>query len=190
MLFLGRDITGKILGVIGTGRVGTNFAKKSKGFEMELLYNDIKRDKEFEEETGATYVDKETLLKKSDFISIHVPLLPTTKHMIGKKEFKLMKKTAVLINTSRGPVIDENALLKALKEGEIWGAGLDVYENEPLLEPGLTKLDNVVIVPHIGSATVETRTNMALMAARNIMAVLKGETFLQCVNPEVLKGVG
>jgi len=190
MLFLGRDITGKTLGVIGTGRVGANFAKKSKGFEMKLLYNDLRRNEKFEEETAATYVDKETLLRESDFISIHVPLLPTTKHMIGKKEFKLMKKTAVLINTSRGPVIEEKALVKALKEGEIWGAGLDVYENEPALESGLAELDNVVIVPHIGSATVETRTSMALMAAKNIIAVLKGETPLQCVNPEVLKKIG
>lgn len=187
MLFLGRDITGKTLGVIGAGRVGTNFARKSKGFEMKVLYNDIKRNEEFEKETGSTYVDKETLLKECDFISIHVPLLPTTKHMIGEKEFNLMKTTAVLINTSRGPVIDEKALAKALKEGKIWRAGLDVYENEPILEPELAELDNVVIVPHIGSATIETRTNMALMAARNIIAVFKGETPSQCVNPEVLK---
>ncbi len=189
MLLLGRDITGKTLGVIGTGRVGASFARKSKGFEMKLLYNDIKRNKEFEEETGATYVDKETLLRKSDFVSIHVPLLPTTKHMIGKNEFKLMKKSAVLINTSRGPVIEEKALVRALKEGEIWGAGLDVYENEPALESGLTELDNVVIVPHIGSATVETRTSMALMAAKNIKAVFKGETPLQCINREVLRKI-
>ncbi len=186
MLFLGRDITGKTLGVIGAGRVGTNFARKSKGFEMKVLYNDIKRNEEFENETGSTYVDKETLLKECDFISIHVPLLPTTKHMIGEKEFNLMKNTAVLINTSRGPVIDEKALAKALKEGKIWRAGLDVYENEPILEPELAELDNVVIVPHIGSATIETRTNMALMAARNITAVFRGETPSQRVNPEVL----
>lgn len=190
MLLLGRDITGKTMGVIGTGRVGANFARKSKGFEMKLLYNDIRRNEEFEEETAATYVDKETLLRESDFISIHVPLLPTTKYMIGKKEFKLMKKSAVLINTSRGPVVEEKALVEALKEGEIWGAGLDVYENEPALESGLAELDNVVIVPHIGSATVETRTSMALMAAKNIIAVLEGETPLQCVNPEVLKKIG
>ena len=186
MLFLGRDITGKTLGVIGAGRVGTNFARKSKGFEMKVLYNDIKRNEEFENETGSTYVDKETLLKECDFISIHVPLLPTTKHMIGEKEFNLMKNTAVLINTSRGPVIDEKALAKALKEGKIWRAGLDVYENEPILEPELAELDNVVIVPHIGSATIETRTNMALMAARNITAVFRGDTPSECVNPEVL----
>ena len=188
MLFLGRDITGKTLGVIGIGRIGANFAKKSKGFEMRILYNDIKPDEEFEKETGASYVDKETLLKESDFISVHVPLLPSTRHLIGEKEFKLMKKTAVLINTSRGPVVDEKALVKALKQGEIWGAGLDVFENEPLLEPGLAELDNVVIVPHIASATIETRTNMGLIAVRNIIAVFKGEMPPNCLNPEVLKG--
>lgn len=187
MLFLGRDITGKTLGVIGTGRIGSNFAKKSKGFEMKVLYNDIAPNADFEKETGGKFVDLETLLKESDFISIHVPLLPSTKHLISEKEFKMMKKTAVLINTSRGPVVDEKALVKALKEGEIWGAGLDVFENEPELEPGLAELDNVVIVPHIASATIETRTNMGLIAARNIVQFFKGEKPETCVNPEVLK---
>ena len=188
MLFLGRDITGKTLGIIGAGRIGANFAKKSNGFDMRILYNDIKPNEKFENETGAVYVDKEALLKESDFISVHVPLLPSTRHLIGEKEFKLMKKTTVLINTSRGPVVDERALVKALKEGEIWGAGLDVYENEPELEPGLSGLDNVVIVPHIASATIETRTNMGLIAVRNIIAVFDGETPPNCVNPEILKG--
>lgn len=188
MLFLGRDITGKTLGVIGAGRIGANFAKKSKGFGMKILYNGVKSNKEFEKETSAVFVDKETLFKESDFISIHVPLLPSTRHFVGEKEFKLMKKTAIFINTSRGPVVDEKALVKALAQGEIWGAGLDVYENEPALEPGLVELDNVVIVPHIASATIETRTNMGLMAVRNIIAVFKGEIPPNCVNPKVLKG--
>lgn len=187
MLFLGRDITGKTLGIIGAGRIGSNFAKKSKGFEMKILYNDIRPNDEFEKETGAAYVSKEFLLKESDFISIHVPLLPSTRHLIGEKEFKFMKKTAVLINTSRGPIVDEKALVKALKKGAIWGAGLDVYENEPALEPGLIEFDNVVIVPHIASATIETRTNMGLMAVKNILAVFKGEKPPNCVNPKVLK---
>ena len=187
MMFLGRDITGKTLGVIGAGRIGSNFAQKARGFDMKILYTDIKPSAEFEKETGAVFADRETLLRESDFVSIHVPLLPETRHMIGEKEFKLMKKTAVLINTSRGPVIDEKALVKALKEGDIWGAGLDVYENEPELEPGLAELENVVILPHVASATIETRTNMGLIAVRNIIACIKGEKPQTCVNPEVLK---
>lgn len=186
MLFLGRDITGKTLGIIGAGRIGANFAKKSKGFDMKVLYSDLQPNPEFEAETGATFVDKETLLRESDFVSLHVPLLPETKHLIGEAELKLMKPTAILINTSRGPVVDEKALVNALKTGEIWGAGLDVFENEPTLEPGLADLDNVVIVPHIASATIETRTNMGLIAVRNILSVFAGETPPNCVNPEVL----
>jgi len=186
MMFLGRDITGRTLGLIGSGRIGSNFAKKSKGFEMKILYYDIARNTEFEADTGAEFVSLERLLAESDFVSIHVPLTPDTKHLISKKEFKMMKKTAVLINTSRGPVIDEKALVEALKNGDIWGAGLDVFENEPELEPGLAELDNVVIVPHIASATIDTRTNMGLIAARNIIAVLEGRKPETCVNPEVL----
>ncbi|MGE5632938.1 MAG: 2-hydroxyacid dehydrogenase [Caulobacteraceae bacterium] len=186
MLFLGRDITGKKLGVVGSGRIGYNFARKSKGFDMEVLYTSAERNPKMEEELGAKYVDKETLLKESDFISLHVPLLPSTHHYIGEKELKLMKKTAVLINTSRGPVVDEKALARALKDGTIWGAGLDVFENEPAIEPELLALDNVVLVPHIASATIETRTNMGLIAARNIVKVLNGEKPETCVNPEVL----
>jgi lactate dehydrogenase-like 2-hydroxyacid dehydrogenase len=142
---------------------------------------------DFEKETGATFVDKETLLKESDFVSVHVPLMKETTHLISDKEFKLMKKSAILINTSRGPVVDEKALVKALKEGEIWGAGLDVYEKEPEMEPGLAELDNVVVVPHIASATIDTRTNMGLMAVKNILAYFNGENPPQTVNPEVLK---
>jgi glyoxylate reductase len=186
MLLLGRDITGKTLGIIGTGRIGTNFAKKASCFDMKILYNDVKRNINFEEETGGVLVDKETLLREADFISLHVPLLPSTTHLIGEKEFKLMKKTAILINTSRGPVVDEKALVKALIEGEIWGAGLDVFENEPELEPGLEELDNVVIVPHIASATIEARTNMGMIAVRNVINVLAGKEPETCVNPEVL----
>lgn len=187
MLFLGRDISGKTLGVIGAGRIGSNFAKKAVGFDMKIIYNDVSSNKDFEKETGGIFVSKETLLKESDFISVHVPLLPETKHLIDEKEFALMKKTAILINTSRGPVVNEKALIKALKEGEIWGAGLDVFENEPELEPGLSELNNVVILPHIASATIETRTNMGLIAVRNIISTFKGERLETCVNPEVLE---
>lgn len=187
MMFLGRDITGRKLGIIGAGRIGFNFARKAKGFDMEILYTSNKPNDEMEKQLGAKYVDKETLLKEADFISVHVPLNPSTRHYIGEKEFSLMKKTAVFINTSRGPVVDEKALAQALKNGEIWGAGLDVYENEPDIEPELIGLDNVVIVPHIASATIETRTNMGLIAAQNIIKVLNGEKPETCVNPEVLK---
>lgn len=186
MLFLGNDITGKKLGIVGAGRIGFNFAKKAKGFDMEILYTSNKPNREMGEQLGAKFVDKETLLKESDFVSLHVPLTPSTRHYVGEKEFKLMKNTAVLINTSRGPVVDEKALVKALRDGEIWGAGLDVFENEPEIEEGLLELDNVVLVPHIASATIGTRTNMGLIAARNIVKVLKGERPETCVNPEVL----
>ena len=186
-LFLGQDITGKTLGVIGAGRIGSNFAKKSKGFSMRILYYDVKRDLEFEQEAKAVFVDLDTLLKEADFVSIHVPLVPETRHLIGARELSLMKKNAILINTSRGPVVDEKALVNALKEGKIWGAGLDVYENEPDIETELLNLANVVLLPHIASATYETRTKMALMAAENILAVFRGETPPNIVNPDALK---
>ena len=187
MLFLGLDITGKTLGVIGAGRIGTAFAKKSLGFNMRLIYNDIEPNPQFEKETGSKYVTKETLLKESDFVSLHVPLLPSTTHFISDAEFKLMKKTAILVNTARGPIVDEKALVRALKKGEIWGAGLDVTEREPEFEPELAELENVVILPHIASASVETRTGMGLMAVENILAALRGEVPPQCLNPEVLE---
>jgi glyoxylate reductase len=187
MMFLGRDITGKTLGLVGAGRIGSNFAKKAKAFDMKILYTSLKQNPKIENELGAIYVDKETLLKESDFVSLHVPLLPSTTHYICEKEFSMMKKTSVIINTSRGPVIDEKALVKALKQGEIWGAGLDVYENEPDIEPELLDMYNVVIVPHIASATMETRTNMGLIAAGNIIKVLMGEKPDTCVNVDVLK---
>lgn len=183
-LFLGQDITGKTLGVIGAGRIGANFARKALGFDMKILYYNRKPDKEFEKDTGAVYVDKETLLRESDFVSLHVPLTNETKYMIGRDEFKIMKRTSILINTARGPVVDEKALVEALKEGLIWGAGLDVYEGEPYIEPGLFELENVVLAPHIGSGTTETREKMAAMAAENVLAVLNGEVPPNCVNPE------
>jgi glyoxylate reductase len=186
MMFLGRDITGKTLGLVGAGRIGFNFAKKAKAFDMKILYTGLRHNFKLENELGAIFVDKETLLKEADFVSLHVPLLPSTTHYISEKEFSLMKKTSVIVNTSRGPVIDEKALVKALRQGEIWGAGLDVYENEPEIEPELLDMNNVVIVPHIASATMETRTNMGLIAARNIIKVLSGELPDSCINKEVL----
>jgi lactate dehydrogenase-like 2-hydroxyacid dehydrogenase len=187
MFFIGLDVDRKTLGIAGLGRIGSNFAKKAMGFDMKIIYADANRNLEFEKKYGARFVDKETLLKESDFLSLHVPLTPETQHYIGEKELKMMKKTAVLINASRGPVVDEKALVKALREKQIWGAGLDVFENEPALEPGLTELDNVVIVPHIASATTETRINMGKIAAGNIIKVLSGQAPDTCVNPDVLK---
>jgi len=187
MLMMGQGVSNKTLGVIGAGRIGTAFALKSKGFNMNVLYvNDIINET-LECGLGAKKVDLPEVLKKSDYISLHVPLNKSTHHMIGEKELKMMKKTAVLINTSRGPIVDEKALVKALKEKWIFGAGLDVYEHEPTISKELTKLENVIIQPHSASATIETRTKMAIMAAENMMAGLKGEVPPNCVNPEVFE---
>lgn len=181
-LLLGQDINGKTLGIIGAGRIGKAFAKKSIGFDMKILYYNRNRDEDFERELNAQWVDRDTLLKESDFISLHVPLTKETHHIIGEREINLMKKTAILINTARGPVIDEKALTKALKKKRIWGAGLDVFENEPSIEKELLELDNVVLTPHIGSGSRETREKMATLAAKNIIAVLKGEKPITPVN--------
>jgi lactate dehydrogenase-like 2-hydroxyacid dehydrogenase len=153
---------------------------------MNIIYSDVRRDLEFEASCNAIHVDKATLLAESDFLTLHVPLLPETKHYIGAAELRQMKKTAVLINASRGPVVDETALVDALREKIIWGAGLDVFEDEPALAPGLAELENVVIVPHIASATTETRRKMGEIAVRNVINVLQGGKPDTCVNPEVL----
>jgi len=187
LLMLGQDVSNKILGVVGAGRIGTAFALKSKGFNMKVLYFDEKKNETLENELGAKKVDLSTLLKASDYISLHVPLVDATHHIIGEKELCAMKKNAILINTSRGPVIDEKALIKALKEKWIFGAGLDVYENEPIIPKELLKLDNVVLQPHSASATTETRTKMAVMAAENMIAGLKGKIPPNCINPEIFK---
>jgi lactate dehydrogenase-like 2-hydroxyacid dehydrogenase len=187
MFFIGMDVDRKTLGIAGLGRIGTNVARKARGFDMKILYSGPHRNPQAEKEVGAMYVDKETLLRESDFLTLHVPLTPETRHYIGEKELKLMKKTAVLINASRGPVVDEKALLKALQEKQIWAAGLDVFENEPEIVPGLLELDNVVVVPHIASATTETRINMGRIALNNIVKVLNDQPPDTCVNPEVLK---
>jgi lactate dehydrogenase-like 2-hydroxyacid dehydrogenase len=187
MAFLGLDVDRKVLGIAGMGRIGSNVARKAKGFNMRLIYSDLRRNTEFEQQFGAAYVDKETLLRESDFLTLHLPLTPDTRHYIGEKELNMMKKTAVLINASRGPVVDEKALARALRAKQIWGAGLDVFEREPEIEPGLAELDNVVIVPHIASSTGETRLAMGRIAVNNIVKVLNGQPPETCVNPEVLK---
>ena len=186
MLLLGTELKGKTIGIIGLGRIGAGVAERArKGMGVNVLYHDIKRNKQFEKEYQAKYVSLSELLKRSDFVSLHVPLLPSTRHLIGKEELKLMKKTAYLINTSRGPVVDEKALAEALKKKHIAGAGLDVYENEPKLSPGLTKLKNTVLTPHTASATVEAMTAMSELAAQNIIDVLQGRKAKFTVNPEV-----
>jgi lactate dehydrogenase-like 2-hydroxyacid dehydrogenase len=154
---------------------------------MQVIYTDAQRNPEVEREIGATFVDKETLLKESDFLSLHAPLLPETHHYIGAAELAKMKPSAILINAARGPLVDEKALVAALREKVIWGAGLDVFEREPELEPGLSSLDNVVVVPHIASATIETRIAMGKIAADNVLNVLKGEKPVTCINPDVLR---
>jgi lactate dehydrogenase-like 2-hydroxyacid dehydrogenase len=185
MMFLGRDVAGKTLGIVGAGRIGTAVALRSRGFGMKVLYHDLVQNALLEREVGARRVALEELLRESDFISLHVNLTPETRHLIGGNELALMKPTAYLINTSRGPVVDEGSLVKALRKRRIAGAGLDVYEEEPRLGRGLAELDNVVLLPHIGSATIGARTKMAVMAAENLLAMLKGERAPNCVNPEV-----
>ncbi len=181
--FLGYEVTGKTLGIIGCGRIGKAVAKRAAGFDMRVIYYNRHRLESSQEKAhNVEYVNFTTLLEEADYISLHVPLLPQTRHLISTDEFKKMKSTAFLINTSRGPVVDEKALIVALNTKEIRGAGLDVYENEPALTPGLSELDNVVLLPHIGSATVETRTKMAFMAVENLLAGLKGKVPNNCLN--------
>ncbi|MCF7816130.1 MAG: D-glycerate dehydrogenase [Candidatus Pacebacteria bacterium] len=177
-LFLGSDLKGKTLGILGAGRIGYEVAMRAHhGFGMHVIYNDIKRGEELEKQTKATFKETtEDVLREADVVSIHVPLLPSTKHLINAERLSLMKKNAYLINTSRGPVIDEVALVDALKNGVIRGAGLDVFENEPALAKGLASLENVVITAHIASASEETRNKMSEIAAQNVIDFLNGET--------------
>lgn len=184
---LGLDIAGKTLGIIGAGRIGQAMGRRAKGFDMNILYTANSPKPEFEKQTGARFADQQTLLKEADFVSLHMPLNSATVHLIGAEELGLMKETAVLINTARGKVVDEQALVQALKAKKIWGAGLDVYEQEPEMAVGLAELDNVVLLPHIGSATYQTRCNMALIAANNIIAVLSGQVPPNPVNNPIVK---
>ena len=161
-------------------------ARKARGFDMEIIYSDVAPNSAIEAETGARYVTKDELLTRSDFLTLHIPLLAETRHYIGAEELARMKPTAILINASRGPVVDEAALVDALREHRIWGAALDVFEDEPKLAPGLIDLPNVVIVPHIASATEETRLQMGEIVSRNVLAVLSGRQPDCCINTEAL----
>ncbi|UCC69213.1 MAG: D-glycerate dehydrogenase [Armatimonadota bacterium] len=186
-LMLGQDVQGATLGIVGFGRIGQAVARRARGFEMRILYSDIARKPEAEEAVGAEFVDLRALLRASDFVSVHTPLTEETHHLIGAEELALMKPTAVLINTARGPVVDGGALAEALRERRIFGAGLDVFESEPPApDDALLKLDNIVVLPHIASASVATRTRMAMMAAENLLAGLRGESPPHIVNPEAL----
>jgi glyoxylate reductase len=186
MLFLGGDVHGKTLGIFGLGRIGQRVAERAKGFRMRVLYHDaIRAAAEAEERLGVEWVTKEQLLREADFVTLHVPLTPETRHFIGVREIALMKESAYLINASRGPVVDEAALVGALEQKRIAGAALDVFEKEPSIHPMLITYPNVVVAPHIASASVETRTRMAVMAAENVVAVLEGRRPPNLVNPEV-----
>ena len=171
----GLDVWGKRLGIVGMGRIGRAVARRGRGFGMEILYHNRSRKEDAENELGARYLDLDDLLRESDFVSIHTPLTDETRHLISERELGLMRETAVLVNTSRGPVVDEGALAAALAEGRIFAAGLDVYEEEPKVHPELLELENVVLAPHVGSATIDTRDKMATLAAENLAGVLRGE---------------
>jgi glyoxylate reductase len=186
-LLWGGDVHGKTLGIVGFGRIGRAIARRALGFGMRVLYRDTApADAATERELRATRVDLATLLRDSDFVTLHTPLLPETHHLIDARTLRMMKKTAYLVNASRGPVVDEAALARALREGWIAGAGLDVFENEPEIHPELLGLQNVVLSPHIGSASRETRIRMASLAVENCLAVLEGRTPPTPVNPEAL----
>jgi glyoxylate reductase len=188
LMFLGRDVHGKTLGILGLGRIGQAVARRAKGFNMRLIYyNAIRQKPALEKLLGVEFKPLKTLLREADFVTCHTPLRPETRHLIDQRALRMMKKSAYLINTSRGPVVDEWALAEALKKGEIAGAGIDVFENEPRVEPKLLKLENVVVCPHIASATVETRTAMGTLAAKNLINVLSGKPPVAPVNPEVFK---
>jgi len=179
MLFLGNDLVGKTIGLVGMGRIGANVAKRMcDGFGVKILYYDRSRSEDLEKQYKMEFVDLETLLKNSDFVSVHLPMTPETKHLLGKAQFAMMKKTAYLINTARGPILDEAALVEALKNGVIKGAALDVYEQEPKMALGLAELPNTVLTPHTASATEETRGAMSELAAKNIIEVLAGRAAL------------
>lgn len=182
-MLLGVEVYGKTLGLIGAGRIGQAVAKRASGFDMKVLYHNRNRlPVEVEQEYNLEYVKLDTLLKESDFVSLHCPLTPETKYLIDERELNLMKPTAVLVNTARGPVINEVALINALKNKTIYGAGLDVFEDEPTLKPGLVELPNVVLTPHIASAAVETRSKMVDMVVADVLAVLQGNRPQNLVN--------
>jgi len=188
MMMQGRDVYGATLGIVGLGRIGCAIAKRAKGFDMKVLYHDVVRRPDFEKEYNIQFTEVDTLFKTADFVTINVPLTKETYHLVDEIKLRKMKKTAYLVNNARGPIVDEKALYKALKEGWIAGAALDVFEQEPTpKENPLLKLDNVVVAPHISSASYETRSRMAEMVAENLDAFFEGKTPPNLVNPEVLK---
>ncbi len=181
-LYLGPELEGKKLGIVGVGRIGAKVAQIAKGFGMKIIYHDVERIPKFERQFRAKYASLNELLEVSDFVSLNVPLLPSTKHLIDREALMKMKKTAYLINTSRGPVIDEQALVNALEKNKIAGAALDVFEFEPKLTGGIKRLKNIVVTPHIASATYESRDAMSIIACQNIISALKGETPPNLIN--------
>jgi glyoxylate reductase len=184
---LGGDVWGKTLGIVGFGRIGRGVARRAQGFGMRILYSDATRaPAEVEKEFNAEFVDRDRLFRESDFVSLHVPLLPDTRHLMSKENLEKMKPTAYLINTSRGPVVDEAALAEALEKKKIAGAALDVFENEPKVHPSLVKRKDVILTPHIASASVETRTKMAVMAANNVVALFQGRRPPNALNGDAL----
>jgi glyoxylate reductase len=186
LMMVGQDVYGKTLGIVGFGRIGRTVAKRAGGFDMKVLYYDLHpADPDTEKALNARSVSMDDLLQRSDYVSLHTDYNPETHHLIGAPELAKMKPTAYLINTSRGAIVDEAALVDALKNGTIAGAGLDVFEREPEIHPGLLELENAVLAPHIASASLETRTAMALMAAENVLAAMRGESAPNAVNPEV-----
>jgi len=185
---LGGEVHHATLGILGMGRIGREMAKRARGFDMQILYHNRRRDEAAEADLGVRYVEKAELLQQSDFVSVHVPLSAETRHYLKAEDFAHMKPTAILINTSRGPVVDQAALYEAVRSGQIGGAGLDVTDPEPMLvNDPLLSLPQVIIVPHVGSATRTTRGKMAEISARNLAAALKGEPMLSCVNPQAVK---
>ena len=186
MMMLGADVSGKTLGILGLGRIGQAVARRAQGFNMKVIYYDAFRQKpRVEKDLKVQFKSFNTVIRQADIISVHTPLMKETVHLIGSKVFKAMKKTAYVVNTSRGPVVDEGALARALQRGDIAGAGIDVFEEEPKVHPELLKCRNAVLTPHIASATIETRTAMGTLAASNLIATLNGRKPKTPVNPEV-----
>jgi glyoxylate reductase len=188
-MMLGQDVHHKTMGIVGFGRIGQAVARRAKGFGMRVVYSDaVQLPPDVEAETGAERLELGELLALADFVSIHTNLTPETRHLFGAEAFRAMKQTAVVVNTSRGPVIDETALADALGAGEIFGAGLDVFEHEPEVEPRLLELENAVVIPHLGSATVDTRNAMGDLVVDNVFAAIDGTRPPTLLNPGVLGG--
>ena len=191
MFWLGSEVNGSTLGILGLGGIGLEMAKRGLGFDMKILYHSRTRKRDLEKEYGLKYASFKRVLAESDFLSIHVPLTPQTNHFIGEKQLKMMKPSSILVNLSRGPVVDTEALQQALTKGTIAGAGLDVFDPEPVpTDHPILGLDNVVVLPHIGSASNRSRRDMHLLAARNLVAGLNGDRLEECANPEVYESLG